>query len=278
MRSRSNVINDDNYYEFMVDIGNDIIKNIISSLSEIYTARYVPVKELNYLAYNTMSISIFLDTTYSKLYVTYKLDEGRKEALRYSDKYIYRRVNNNLRYIQRDQDLLLSVVGEPSNKKEYIVDYNKYKDVHTDLWKPLRMDTEFLWYVIPGPKNNKQYPLFLDSRQRLKDNIRKNNMHPKDVQKYINKVVEINKTYLSNTSNLQIERAFNKYINLNKTTFDYTPRIVEEWRGFTIYIDITHNTEAEKLNSIDHNYGELLHPERIPQYIRDWAIIHGKRV
>lgn len=272
MRKNEYIITDDNYYDFMVDIGEDVVRKILSTIADIYSADYRPVPYPNPLAYNTMSISLFYDTKYGKLYVTYKLDEGRLEAVKVYDSEIYARVNKNIQTIQRDQDIVVGIVGEPASKPKYS---RHYPYTSTNMYYPLEVNTEFFWNYIPGPEN-KEYPFFIGNTNTLKDNIRKNNIHPKTVQEYFDKVIEINQTYLSNMSNMQYELAFKKYISASKTYMKYIPRVVEEWRSITIYIDVRHDTHAEKLNSIDHKRGKLEYPERIRQYIIDWAREHGK--
>ena len=61
-RSKTDMINDDNYYIFMQDIWNDAAWELITALRDIYVADFIPVREPNYLAYNLMSISFFFNS------------------------------------------------------------------------------------------------------------------------------------------------------------------------------------------------------------------------
>lgn len=273
MRDKFSMINDDNYYEFMVDIGEEVVRRVLSPLADIYTAVYTPVPAPNYLAYNLMSVSMFYDTKYSKLYVTYKLDEDRLLSVRQYDSRIYRSINKNIETVQRDEDILVEVVGEPISKPEYGRQYSLGDMV---VYRPIKVDTEFMWNIIPGPYD-KSFPYFVSNVERFKDNIRRNNVSIDKVQEYLNKVVDINKRYIDKTDP-DYERGFKKFANAYKRYLNYTPRIVEEWRGFTIYIDVKHDTIAEKLDNPKHDRGHIEHPERIKQYITTWAIAHGKRV
>lgn len=286
MRQNSTVIDDKNYYEFMVDIGEDTVKRVISSIADIYIARYRPVPELNYLAYNTMSVSMFLDTRYSTLYVTYKLDKDRKTALDNIDDKIYRTVNKAIETIQRDYDITVNIVGDPIKQPEFGKDYPIMgsSDLSPDYViggrRPyagfIRVDTEYLWNIIQGPYD-RVYPFFIQNKATLEDNIRRNKLTSDEVQEYFDKVVDINWNYIQATPDPDHVKAFKKYISLNKKTFNFTPKIVEDWRQFTIYINVDHDTIAESANSPDHDRGILDHGERIREYIIDWAKKHHKR-
>jgi hypothetical protein len=109
------------------------------------------------------------------------------------------------------------------------------------------------------------------------DNIGKNKIPQEKVLEYFNKVMELNKSYLLNEPDPDYTKVFKKYISIHKKYLKYSPRIVEDWRQFTIYINVMHDFEAERLNSPDHDNGYLYNRERIKEYIKDWAKKHHKR-
>ena len=271
MRSKSCQITDDNYYEFMPDIGSDTVEKILNALREVYVASYIPVPEPNELAYNTLSISMFYDTKYNRLYLTYKLDKDRTVAIRKSDKELYNRIYDKVMMIAKEQDIKLSIIGLPtaipenSNNRSYgrISQNGKY----------IRIDTQTIWRNIPGP-DDIPYDWFIQNRPLLEDDIRKKNMHPRDVQEYCNRVVELNKNYLLSGGDMY--EAFNDYKDIYNEYFDKELTPIEEWRAFTIYINVIHDFEKERLEDEDHDMGHVYDFDKVRKFIVEWGVEHGK--
>ena len=188
----------------------------------------------------------------------------------------YKKVNKTIDTIQRDYDIVVNIVGDPIRLPQFGHDYPIMGTTDMSDYGKIEVATEFLWNIIPGPYDI-TYPFFIQNKARLEDNIRKNNLSSEKVQEYFNKVIEINKTYINDSETPDHVKAFKKYITLNKKTFGYAPKIVEEWRQFTIYIDVTHNFKEENYNSPDHDRGYLDNAGRIREYIIDWAKKHHKR-
>jgi hypothetical protein len=273
-RKKEYMINDTNYYKFMVDIGSDVVEYFLNALREIYVATFLPKPEPNFLAYNLLSISMFYDTSINRLFVTYRLDDDRTQGIRMSDCEIYNRVYDKLYMITKDQDIKLSIVGEPARLPEF--SNGRAYGITSLNSERLRIATRSLWTNIPGPHDT-IYSRFLEDKSMLQDDIRKNNMDSSDVARYCQEVVGINKRYLD-TDYPKYNDAFDAYAYTYKNYFGRTLKKVEEWRAFTIYIDVTHDVDAEKINDPDHDMGRVLEFERVKEYIREWAIAHNKEV
>ena len=273
MARKKNDITDDNYYMYMIDIGADIVKKILDGLGEKYVATFVPVPEPNILAYNLMTISLFLDTERPRLFVTYKLDQDRTVGLRCSDTELYNRVYDKLHMIIRDQDLPITIIGEPTRLPEFSL--NRQYGSQDQENKYLRSFTQSMWTITPGP-NTSKYTYFIENRDQWKDDIRKVNAKPEDITRYLADVENINSTYI-NISNPDYQSAFNDYKILYKNYFDRDLKEVEEWRQITIFIDVRHDFKAEQEEGQFHE-SKIEHFERVSQYIREWAVAHGKPV
>lgn len=274
MRKQEYVITDENYYEFIPDIGSDVVHKVIEGLSEVYTAIYKPVPEPNYLAYNLLSISMFFDTAKNRLFLTYRLDDARTVGIKASDKELYNRIYDKVYMITKEQDIKLSVIGVPTSKPEYSDD--RSYGITRQNSKYIKVDTESMWSIKPGPKEL-EYTYFIQNDARLKDDIRKKNLHPKKVDEYFDAVNKINNKYLIK-SHPEYDLAFNTYKKSYKHYFDTEPKEIEDWRAFTIYIDITHNVETEQSYAYDHDYGKVIDFYKVEEYIKQWGRDHGRYV
>jgi len=273
-RSKTDMINDDNYYIFMQDIWNDAAWELITALRDIYVADFIPVREPNYLAYNLMSISFFFNTQYQRLYMTYKLDEDRVIKVKTPDRIIYNMIYDRLKSIPRDNDIALSVIGVPTAIPENSMNrsYGVVRQTHNNI----RIDTQTMWSIVPGPKGTK-YSYFIEDSSRLQDDIRKKNMSDEDIQEYCSKVVQLNKQYIQ-VLHPDYNQAFDKYKILYKEYFGRDLYPVEEWRRFTLYFDVKHDYAGESLDEEYHNIGHVEDWWRVKQYIIDYATAHGKPV
>jgi hypothetical protein len=278
MRSRADMINDDNYYMYMIDIGEDIIINkIIDTLRDIYTANFKIVPEPNFLAYNLLSVNMFYDTRINRLYITYRLDDARSVGLHnVYDSQIYNKILDKLNMVSKEQDIRVSVIGTPTALPQDSLN-RSYGIIRHDQFH-LRADTEYMWTIEQGPYNDRYRTYFIENTNKLKDNISKNRTKPEDINEYFNKVNRINQKFINDKTEINYKKAFKEYSKLYKSYFNDTPKEVEEWRVISIYIDVTHDVEKEKLQPFEHDRGHIIYPERVKEYIRQWAIDHGKEV
>ena len=275
MRAPEYTITDENYYEYMPRIGSEVAKRAILGLSQVYTAQYKPVPGPNRLAYNIFSISMFFDTTKNRLFVTYRLDDSRVSSIRTPDRELYNRINDEINMVAKDEDIKVSIIGIPTSKPEY--DIARPYGITRQNPQYIRTDTEFMWNFVPGP-NETSYRYFVQNEARLKDDIRKLNMHPRTVNEYFTNVNKINKKYIQDRPIPRYDLAFRMYKRFYKYYFGSEPKEVEDWRAFTIYIDITHDVEEEKAQKFIHDEGKIFYFERVEEYIKQWGRDHGKDV
>lgn len=272
-RPKSMIINDDNYFEYCTDIFNDTIWSVLLGLREFYTARFSFVPKPNYLAYNLMSISMFMDVNTQRMYLTYTLDFDRSVGLRVPDEDLYNNVYDKVKMIQKDYDIKASIIGTPTSKPEYSLN-RSYGIIRENNKGKLRIDTQTLWENIPGPKDTK-YSWFVQNKAQLQDDIRKNNMHPSQVAEYCQQVIEINKQYLD-IAHPRYQVAFQQYQHLYKETFGRDLKPVEDWKIITVYFDVLHDSDAEFAQDEYHDMGSAPNFKEVREYIVEWAREHHK--
>ena len=288
-RINSNIITDENYFEYLIPIGRDVVDYVIAGLREKYTAVYRPVPEYNPLAYNILSISMYFDTDYSTLYITYKLDENRKVAVKASDKELYNRIYDKMHMIDKEQDITMHIVGEPSIADNYL---RKRENPKLDIDKNcLRLGTRSVWDV-----RDKEYgritsylvenkALYEDQLRKLKikinqediSDIEKQNQYNEIQSNFCKNVIKLNKRYIW-VPKPDEHKAFKEFSTIYKNYYNNELKEVEEWKGFTIYIDVTHDYDEERLDPQIHNIGRFLEKERVEKYIAKWGHDHDRWV
>lgn len=266
---KSNHITEANYYERLADIGEDLCRNIVRGLQEVYTAKYIVRPDYN-LGGNYFNVSFYYDIPYEILYVTYSLDFGRTAAVRASEQEIHNRVYDWIRYTQRDKHIKVQLVGEFAELPENNRGRNNPYIRHTN--KELRIGTRALWW--PALKG-KISPHFIESKAQLQDDIKKCQVTYEEQLDFISRVEELNSRYnliLDSHSNYtQMFEEFNRIYReyFNKTLSVFLPR-----KTFDIHIDITHDEEAEKVGSETHDYGFYYNPEYVSTLILDKRIVN----
>lgn len=293
MSRMGNIITDDNYYMYMIDIGTNVVDNILNGLREKYTARFEPVPDLNPLAYNPLTINMFYDVERSRLYVTYKLDKERTIGLRCTDTELYNRVYTHMKMASREIDIPITVIGEPGRLPQY--SHNRQYGVLDSDYYWLRASTQFLWYTIdgfdngwtqPGYKGPSIYPYFVENKAQFKDDIAKSGITKVQLDNYIEEVRQLDLSYI-HSNYLEISDyydMFTQYQQIYNNYFGRTPIILKgegfkpHWKTITIFINVQHDTYAEKSNPQIHDYGKVVNFDRVSQYIREWAIENGKQV
>jgi len=274
MRRLEYTINDINYYKYLPEIGSDTVKKIINALRNVYTATYRPILKPTKYAYNSLSVSMFFDTTKNKLVVTYRLDDERA-LLKVSDRELYNRIYDELITITKVHDIEVEIIGVPTSKPEY--SRGRSYGIERQNLQYIRVDTEYMWTIVPGP-NRLPYRFFIQNTARLNDDIRKQNMHPKKVEEYFRFVNKINERYVEGQDNPDYDRAFRAYRRIYRYYFKTEPKEVEDWRAFSVYIHITHNSRKEQLQEQEHDRGKILEFEKVKEYIKQWGRDHGRWV
>lgn len=305
-RKLSQVINDENYFEYIIPIGRDAVEYIVRGLQEKYTAKFTVRMEPNYLMDNLITVSMFFDTQRNRLYLTYKLDRDRVIALRAYDSELFNRVFDNLqKWIVRDYDIKLSIVGDPTSLPEYSLN-REYGNVDmNDLY--LRNCTQYLWTINGLEPNGASYTYFVDNRNMLIDDIKKRlvreSVHktiidnkpvydfttPEDIMPEFNaRVNEINEKYNFYRNRMpddpegiifrDYNAAFAEYQNIYNEYFNRIPENIPEWKAFTISINVEHDFNSEKMDYQDHPCGRYINPDEVEHYIAKWGYDHGKYV
>ena len=145
-RKLSQVINDENYFEWIIPIGQSAVEYIIRGLQERYTARFTVRMEPNYIMDNLMTVSMFFDTQINRLYLTYKLDRDRLISVRAYDKELYNRIFDNLQsQLVNDYDIGLTIVGDPTSLREYSLGREYRGNGLNSLF--IRNYAQYLWKI-----------------------------------------------------------------------------------------------------------------------------------
>lgn len=291
MSRMGNIITDDNYYMYMIDIGTNIVDKIIYGLRERYTARFEPVPDINPLAYNLLIINLFYDVERPRLYVTYRLDEDRTIGVKWSDSELYNRIYSNLRMAEKEEDIPITVIGEPTRLPQFS-NYRQYGVFdQDDYW--LRADTQFLWYAYNGDERKSiLYPYFIENKAQLKSDIAKSGISKSRLDEYMEEVKQINLTYLRTNQGQEtlypeysdFQDAFDEYKLVYKSFFGRDVVCLDtnngkpNWKTISIFINVQHDVYAEKSSPQIHDCGTVENFGRVPQYIREWAIENGKPV
>ena len=299
-RKLSQVINDINYFEWIIPIGQAAVEYIIRGLQEKYTAKFTVRMEPNYLMDNLLTISMFFDTKRNRLYLTYKLDRDRAIALKAYDSELFNRIFDNLQsQLINDYDVRLTVVGEPTDLPEYSLNREYRGNDMNSLY--LGNSTQFLWTINGLEPKGASYTYFVENRSILEDDIRKRLVKdsrveetiieegeekiiyvpvtPKDIMpEYNDAVKDINLRYDFNDPNVDYNAAFAEYQNLYWEYFKRIPENLPEWKGFTISINVDHDFDAERMDYQDHPYGKFVNPDEVEHYIAKWAHDHDKYV
>ena len=271
-RGKTEVITDDNYFEYVIPIAKDTINYIVKALrNDCYVATFTPKPKTNELALNTMSISFFFDVDYNRLYVNYVLDKDRFIAVRYSDRQIYNHIYDHLKMIQKDYDIKLSIIGEPTRIPEnsrglanYLVDQEA---------NVIRVSTRSIWDITPAPKG-KVTSYFIENKNLLNDDIRKYNIS-RDLQMDFCKDVDaLNREYM-HEPHPDLHEVFDRYNNIYNHYFDKQLKSVEDWKTFTLFLDVRHDFEKEKIDDpLCHDNGKFVKTERIDEYLENWRKSH----
>lgn len=275
MRRLEYTINDDNYYKYLPEMGSDTVKEIVRALRNVYTATYRPIWLPTKYAYNTLSVSMFYDTTKNKLVVTYRLDDDRIIGIKASDRELYNRIYDDLIKITKIHDVELAIIGLPTSKPEY--SRGRSYGVERQNIQYLRVDTEYMWTIVPGP-NKLKFTYFIHNTARLQDDIRKQNMHPKKVEEYFRFVDKINAKYITGHDFPDYDKAFRVYQRIYRYYFKTEPKKVEDWRSFSIYIHINHNVRTEEAQRYEHDRGRWIDFENVKEFIKRWGREHGRWV
>lgn len=299
-RKLSQVITDENYFEFVIPIGKSIVEYIVRGLQEKYTARFSVKMEPNFLMENLLCISMFFDTQRNRLYVNYRLDYERGVSLRTYDTELYNRVYDYAQsQLVNDYDIGLTFIGEPTDndpKKSMGREYqgNEMSNLY------LRNDTQFMWTIKTEPNGN-PYTYFVQNRSMLEDDLRKRLVKdsrreetiiehgeekiiyvpitPKDIMpEYNADVIDINNRYDFWNKDVSYLAAFREYQNVYNEYFNRIPEIIPEWKAFTIYIDVDHNFAEEAMDYEYHPYGKFSNPDETEHYIAKWGFDHGRYV
>lgn len=301
-RKLSQVINDENYFEWIIPIGQSAVEYIIRGLQERYTARFTVRMEPNYIMDNLMTVSMFFDTQINRLYLTYKLDRDRLISVRAYDKELYNRIFDNLQsQLVNDYDIGLTIVGDPTSLREYSLGREYRGNGLNSLF--IRNYAQYLWKIdnlVSDTKEKTSYTYFVENRSMFQDDLNKRMIKdsrdehheiviPKDIMpEYIEKVKKINEKYKfyrneipgdpDDTIFRDYNAAFAEYQNIYNEYFDRIPENIPEWKGFTISINVDHDFDKEKGDYQDHPYGKFKNPDEVEHYIAKWAHDHGKYV
>lgn len=295
-RKLSQVIDDENYFEWIIPIGQTAVDYIIDALRDKYTANFKVEMSPNYLMDNLLTISMFFDTQRNRLYLTYKLDIERHIALRVYDTELWNRIFDKLQWqLTNDYQITLSVVGDPTDKPERSRGREYKGNDITSLF--LRNDTQYLWTILGQEPNGNPYTYFVENRNMLIDDIKKRLVKdswktevidgenvkvpiiPEDIMPEYNvEVLEINSRYNFQDPNIDYNAAFAEYQNVYNKYFNRIPENIPEWKSFTIFVNVDHDEDAERMDYYDHPRGKYLNPEEVEHYIAKWGYDHGKYV
>ena len=249
-----------------------------------------------YLMDNLFTISMFFDTQRNRLYLTYKLDQDRHIGLNVYDSEIYNRIFDNLQWqLTKDYQIGLTIVGDPTSKLENSRGREYKGNDTTSLF--LRNDTQYLWTILGQAPHGAPYTYFVQNRNMLIDDIKKRfakdswkteviddeevqvPIIPEDIMpEYNEAVLDINSRYNFQDPNVDYDVAFDEYQTIYNNYFNRIPENIPEWKAFTIYVNIDHIVEQEKMNYQDHPRGKYKNPEEVEHYIAKWAYDHGRPI
>lgn len=287
-RKLSQVIDDENYFEWVIPIAQSAVEYIVEALREKYTAKFTVRLEPNYLMDNLMTVSMFFDTQRNRLYLRYKLDKDRNISFG-NDVILYNNIYDGLySALINDFFVRLSIIGDPTDVPENTRNRYYGKQDMTNIC--LRNDTQFLWNVLGEEPRGSSNKYFVQNRDILVDDIEKRLVKdswnedgecvtPKDIMtNYNNEVLEINNNYDFTNGNVDYDAAFAEYQNIYNKYFNRIPESIPEWKGFTISINVEHNFAEEQSGDERHNRGIFVNPNDVSHYLTKWAKDHGKYV
>ena len=262
MRKKSDTITDENYFDWMALMGKDLIKYIVYSLQDVYSAQYIVREDYNILAGNFLSFCMYYDIKHNLMYLYYKLDEERFSAPVY-DRELYNRIFDGARNICKDYDIKLQIIGTPTTKQENSRNRaNPKVDQENQVLRPY---TTALWYI--SPKGNPR-PYFIENQALAHDEFFRLGNSEEDWLRYVSEVENLNEQFnLPGDEYEDFPAIWESYSRIYNSYYGKDPETFDPNKVINIYVDVEHNPGAEKSYSEIHDRGHFLNPEKISEII-----------